>query len=98
MTYEEAIETIKIAKAEVEWNYQLDYQIAFDMAIEALNKQIPKKPIYCGDGYADGKEVNDMAECPTCDNDDFEEGINNWGCNYCPECGQALDWSDEEDD
>ena len=66
------------------------------MAIEALNKQIPKKPIYYGDGYADGKEVYDMAECPTCDNNDFEEGINNWGCKYCPNCGQALDWSDEE--
>ena len=85
----EAIETIKIAKAEVEWNYPLDCQIAFDMAIEALEKQIPKKPIYHGDGYSDGELVYDMVECPTCDNDDFEVG-----CNHCPKCGQALDWSD----
>lgn len=36
MTNREAIETIKIAIAEVEWNYPMDYAIAFDMAIEAL--------------------------------------------------------------
>ena len=36
MTKEEAIKMIEIAKAEIEWDYPLDYQIAFDMAIEAL--------------------------------------------------------------
>ena len=40
MTYEEAIEILKVAKAEVEWNYPLEYQFAIDMAIEALEKQI----------------------------------------------------------
>lgn len=39
MTPEKAIEIIKIAKAEVEWEYPLDYQIAFDVAIEALENQ-----------------------------------------------------------
>ena len=39
MTNQEAIETIKIAVAEVEWNYQMDYSIAFDMAIDALEKE-----------------------------------------------------------
>lgn len=33
MTYEEAIRTIEIAKAEVEWNYPMEYQEAFDVAI-----------------------------------------------------------------
>jgi hypothetical protein len=36
MTTEEAIETIKTAIAEVEWNYPMDYAVAFEMAIEAL--------------------------------------------------------------
>ena len=45
MTAEEAIKTIQIAIAEVEWNYPLDYSIAFKTAIKALEKQIPKKPI-----------------------------------------------------
>ena len=42
MTAEEAIKTIQVAIAEVEWEYPLDYSIAFEMAIEALEKQIPK--------------------------------------------------------
>ena len=39
MTYEEAIETIKIAIAEVEWNYPMEYSVAFEKAIEALERQ-----------------------------------------------------------
>lgn len=42
MTNEEAIKTIEIAVAEVEWNYPMDYAVAFEMAISALEKQIPK--------------------------------------------------------
>ena len=55
-----------------------------------------KKPEYYGDGYSGGKLVYDYAKCPVCGNDDYEYDINNWGCKYCPECGQALDWSDTE--
>lgn len=36
MTAEEAIKILEVAKAECEWNAPLDYQTAFDMAIEAL--------------------------------------------------------------
>ena len=42
MTPEEAIKTIQVAIAEVEWEYPLDYSVAFETAIEALEKQIPK--------------------------------------------------------
>ena len=38
MTNKEAIETIKIAMAEVEWNYPMDYAVAFEMAVDALEK------------------------------------------------------------
>ena len=38
MKPEEAIETIKIAIAEVEWNYPIDYTVAFEEAIKALEK------------------------------------------------------------
>ena len=41
MTNKEAAEIIKIARAEVEWEYPMDYAAAFDKAIEAL-KQEPK--------------------------------------------------------
>ena len=43
MKIEKIIETIKIAAAEVEWNYPLDYTIALNEAAELLEKQVPKK-------------------------------------------------------
>ena len=57
--------------------------------VSALEKQIPKKPTHIFD--------DDSAECPACGNANFEYGINNWGCKYCPDCGQALDWSENEE-
>lgn len=45
MTPEEAIKTIQVAIAEVEWEYPMNYSVAFETAIKALEKQIPKKPI-----------------------------------------------------
>jgi hypothetical protein len=39
MTYQEAIDTIEVAIAEVEWEYPMQYAEAFDMAIEALREQ-----------------------------------------------------------
>lgn len=87
MTPEEAITILKIAKTEVEWNYPLDYAIAIDTAIEALEKQIPKKPI------KSDREVRycEVWKCPKCG---FE-----WSgrvVDYCYKCGQAIDWRDEE--
>lgn len=67
------------------------------LAIEALEKQVPNKPDYEGDGYADGELVYDTWICPRCgrryevDYDDYR---------FCPNCGQAIkqdiDWSDEK--
>ena len=42
MTNKEAIETIKAAIAEVEWEYPMDYAVAFDKAIEAI-EEVDKK-------------------------------------------------------
>ena len=72
-----------------------EYNQMLHCAEEALEKQIPKKPYYFGDGYANGMLVYDEARCPACECD-FEEGMTNWGCKFCPDCGQALDWSDME--
>lgn len=36
MTRKEVIEMLEIAKAEVEWNYPLDYAIAIDQAIKYI--------------------------------------------------------------
>ena len=71
------------------------YIVVKHLSIIALEKQIAKKPEYEADGYAGGELVYDYAKCPICGHD-FEYGINDWGCEYCSDCGQKLDWSDEE--
>lgn len=85
MTPNEAIETIKIAIADVEWNYPLDYSIAFETAIEALEKQIPKKP------HKNYEKLNvKWCECGC-----YLGELKNEQ-KYCKNCGQAIDWSGEE--
>ena len=42
MTIEDAIKTIELAIAEVEWVYPIDYAAAFDVAISALSAQQEK--------------------------------------------------------
>lgn len=67
---------------------------AFGKAIEALEKQIPKKVTH-------EATLRRCCTCPTCKNvvDKFEK----WGestvritYNHCQICGQALDWNDGE--
>lgn len=60
------------------------------IAIEALEKQIPKKPTFEGDGYWNGKLVYDTWICPNCEKD-YEVEYDEY--DYCPNCGQAIDWS-----
>ena len=64
------------------------------LSIQAVEKQISKKPTYEGDGNApDGTFVYDEWLCPCCgkryevDYDDYD---------FCPNCGQKIDWSDKE--
>ena len=92
MTNEEAINTIKTAIAEVEWYYPMDYAIAFEIAISALEKQIPKKPIFWEYRTIESPIPNDDwgYECPCCGNRDID-----YPEHHC-ECGQAIDWSDQE--
>lgn len=53
-------------------------------AIDALDKQIPKKP------YMDNENgVYEKEHCPTCHRSLFPND------HHC-RCGQALDWSDTE--
>ncbi|MED4061720.1 hypothetical protein [Priestia megaterium] len=60
--------------------------------IEALEKQIPKKPDIEGDGYdSEGNLICDTWICPCCRHT-FE--INYDVYKYCPDCGQRLDLSE----
>ena len=100
MTESEAIEKLKnmrlymqIEDKNNDCKFTEDDYKANEMAIQALEKQIPRETEYEADGYADGELVYDYAKCPMCGHD-FEYGINDWGCNYCSDCGQKLDWSE----
>ena len=98
MKPEEAIEIIKVAIAEVEWDYPIDYTVAFEEAIKALEKQIPKKPIQANyivkvNGVDTLLDENEFTKCPSCTYKDIEV---KHGQKYCYICGQALDWSDTE--
>ena len=89
MTYEEAIKTIKTAIAEVEWNYPMDYAVAFKMAVSALKKQIPQ---------AAEHEDGAWSICPNCGGsicNDTEHATNK-EVSYCEHCGQAIDWENSE--
>lgn len=98
MTENEAIREVRFNMSTIGLSDKAAKRVvkARNMAIKALEKQIPKKPTYEGDGYApDGTLVYDTWICPCCDKryevyyDDYD---------YCPNCGQKLDLdrSDEE--
>ena len=56
---------------------------------ELIERAIPKKPYYWGDWYGD-----EYWKCPCCEKTyDVDYGKN----NYCLNCGQAIDWSVEDD-
>lgn len=99
MKPQEAIGIMKIALAEVEWEYPMDYAAAFETAIEALEKQVPKKLNYMPD---DDTCVYYHWECPECGNyysHSIKKGIRALYGNsavYCSRCGQRLAWEDAE--
>ena len=89
MTYQEAIEALKLINTSrvqpfYDWEEMSEVR---DIAIEALEKQIPKKPL------KSDKTIRyfEVWECPICG---FE-----W-CgrvvDYCFKCGQAINWEDTE--
>lgn len=82
MTNEEAISLIQTAKAEIEWEYPMEYAEAFEQAINALEKQVPKPVHY--DGY-----INDTV-CPCCGVPLVLDLETNAHADYCDSCGQRL--------
>ena len=62
---------------------------ALDVAVQALEKQIPKKPIKSENQVV--RYVNTYY-CPICELGITGTNIAKW----CYHCGQKLDWSDED--
>lgn len=69
---------------------KIDMEDALWTAVQALEKQIPKKVIL-------GYDEQDSVCCPNCKGELMSmDWYDHWKCNYCEVCGQALDWGNEE--
>lgn len=86
MTREEAIRIVRFSNVLMYNNPEL--KEALDMAIADMEKQIPKKPL---DIVTEDNEFICMI-CPSC-----QEIAVEFDDKYCRRCGQALDWSEEND-
>ncbi len=85
MTYEEAIKILTELKPIPVDGFKIIAK-AYDLAIEALEKQIPKKP----------RETRCALMCSSCGHKITEKGCKKLNRLYCKKCGQAIDWSDDE--
>ena len=85
MTYSEAIKIMKRdLQIQLENKALPDGIEAIQIAIQALEKQIPKKP------YKDNENgIYEKEYCPICHRSLFPND------HHCI-CGQAIDWRDEE--
>lgn len=70
---------------------QCQNYIALQTLKELVDKATSTKPNIWGDGVdSNGEIIYDMYDCPNCDKSyeiDYEK------YDYCPNCGQRLDWS-----
>lgn len=87
------------------WKPHPDYETmdAIGYAIQALEKQIPKKPVHdgCFDSEGMWNEWNGINGrpydlCPNCNTNLCCEMNYDNKPKYCKHCGQKLDWSDKE--
>lgn len=78
MNIQMSIDVIKEKLIEAEKEYPLN--LAFKLAIKALDKQLPKKPVYLG--------YSIVFECPCCKG--RMSKLVKPDCCLC--CGQKLDW------
>ena len=86
MTYEEAVgvltsRAIAFGRASGKSTLECIRIEAICKTIEALEKQIPKKPY-------------DTVHCPLCKIEVELQPIDTEQVTYCLHCGQAIDWSD----
>lgn len=94
MTESEAIKRIKECRNTPNFQPYIYMNEALNMAIKALEKQIPKKPMPIDyEKYIDiidnAKFLRGAFWCPNCRHVVYSG-------SFCKDCGQKLDWSDEE--
>ena len=76
-----------------DWHVYTDDAInALEYAAKVVEKEIPKVPIEKRIENGDQTQVLDV--CPICGSPDIETEYG----NYCPKCGQKIDWWEEKND
>lgn len=96
MTVQKAIEILK-----TEYLGDSEYmELAKQMGAYALAKQIPKKPdtenINRGIDVSGEYDIDSNYICPSCKSVVGDYELEDIWYKHCPECGQALDRSDDE--
>lgn len=100
-TSQKAIAKIDVVLNSTVYNDQsLEYEISsydfdwLEVAKTALKKQIPKKPDLINDGWDNTGYLAllyDTWICPCCQTE-YELDYDKY--EYCPNCGQRIDWSE----
>lgn len=101
MTPQEVIKQIEdVLSSTVHYDETIDYQLTTDdvdwieNAKSALEKQIPKKP----KGKTDPMFGDTTIVCPNCGNANLANLFDiSRVYDYCPNCGQALDWETQNE-
>lgn len=93
-----AKDLIKRIRTEETEERKIDRCVALNLAIESLEKQVPQKVV--GMHRSTNKEDEDVygedakfGNCPSCK----LLVCSVWNNEYCGDCGQRLDWSDEQE-
>lgn len=87
MKIQEVIENLKYLISDDCTDNQMDFVDEIEMAINALEKQRPKKPTPTDEQHI---RYSMSYVCPLCGHHFSGTGI----ASYCYHCGQALDWND----
>lgn len=70
----------------------------YNIAGEAVEKQMPKKPIKEEEKYK--KITVEIYYCPSCNSEITRRSKSSWlyETPHCSECGQKIDWSEVENE
>lgn len=88
MTIDDIVETLKIAAAEVEWNYPLNYAEALEEAAKELST---RRWIWANDGYLRCSNCHQKAPVMT----QYQDEPMTVATDYCPNCGCRMDLEGE---
>lgn len=98
LKYQEALKFFRVLPHRIPLRFANDefckkYDKNFALIKELVDKATPKKPFYEADGYdKNGELIYDTWICPNC-NHYYEVDYDDY--DYCPNCGQPIDWSDK---